>query len=138
MKNDQTVGQEKIDDAYDQHRGVRERLRQSESTAARKDQFNVALEFLKKLRPRGPWVLTAIKPDGPAMTITAHRKDEVHDFIAKHDGRNNLYYSVNPTKAAVTRKATKADIAAVEFIHADLDPREDETPKRRSVGTGSP
>ena len=36
--------------------------------AARKPE---AIDFLEKLRPGGPWVLTAIMPDGLTTTITA-------------------------------------------------------------------
>jgi hypothetical protein len=43
-----------------------------------------------------------------------------------HD-THNIYYSVNPTRTDLWNKATKEDIARVEFALADLDPREDET-----------
>ena len=89
---------------------------------------DVAVDFLRKLRPGGPWVLTAIVPDGPTITITARTADEIDAFIRKYDGKRNLYYSVNPTRAAVSKKAKKKDIAAIEFLLADLDPRDDETP----------
>ena len=39
----------------------------------------------------------------------------------------NLYYSVNPTRKALSKKAAKTDIAAVEYALADLDPNEGET-----------
>ena len=39
----------------------------------------------------------------------------------------NLYYSVNPTRKAMTSKAAKTDIAAIEYLLADLDPKQDET-----------
>jgi hypothetical protein len=89
----------------------------------------ISVEFLQQLRPEGPWVLTAIIPDGSTTTITARNADEVDDFVRKHDGKRNLYYSVNPTRSAMTKKAAKTDIAAVEFGLADLDPAEGETPE---------
>jgi hypothetical protein len=61
----------------------------------------------------------------------------VHAFVRRHDGRRNIYYSVNPTKTAMTKKAAKADIAMVEFLFADLDPADGETPdqaKARYLG----
>ena len=89
-----------------------------------------AIDFLEKLRPGGPWVLTAIDPaSGKIETITAHNKTEARDFIRRHDGKRNLYYSVNPTRTAMTRKAAKTDIAAIEYLFADLDPRDDESPE---------
>ena len=38
----------------------------------------------------------------------------------------NLYYSVNPTRVPTTKKASKTNIAAIEFALADCDPRDDE------------
>lgn len=87
----------------------------------------VAVEFLEKLRPGGPWVLTAIKPDGPTKTITASTAEDVATFVDANDGENNVYYSVNPTRTVLAKKASKADIAAIEFALADLDPNADET-----------
>src|SRR5262249_47776287 len=89
----------------------------------------VATEFLDKFRPTGPYVLTAIVPDGAIETITIGTTDKADEFVREHNGKRNLYYSVNPTKGAVGKKATKADIFAVEYLHADLDPRDDEKPE---------
>jgi hypothetical protein len=90
--------------------------------------MTASVQFLQKLRPGGPWVLTAIVPDGATETITAHRAEDVAAFIRKHDGKRNLYYSVNPTRTALSKKAAKTDIAAIEFALADLDPDEAESP----------
>lgn len=95
---------------------------------------SVAADFLRRLRPGGPWLLTAIHPDQPGpITITAHDEAEIRAFVCEHHGRRNLYFSVNPTKRDMAKKASKADIAKVEFLHADLDPRNDETPIRYSA-----
>jgi hypothetical protein len=68
--------------------------------------FSIPVGFLQQLRPGGPWVLTAILPDiipnePPIITITARTVAEVDAFVNKHNGRRNLYYSVNPTKTAM-------------------------------------
>src|SRR6516225_11047916 len=89
----------------------------------------VASEFLEKLRPGGPWVLTAIVPDGRTTTITARTTDQIEAFVRAHDGKPNLYYSVNPTRTAMSKKAAKTDIAAIEYIPVDLDPADGETPE---------
>ena len=83
----------------------------------------LTVEFLEQLRPGGPWVLTAILPDGPTETTTAHSASEVVAFVIKYNGIRNLYYSVNPTRGAVAKKAAKTDIAAIEYLLADLDPK---------------
>jgi hypothetical protein len=86
-----------------------------------------AVRFLKWLRLGGPWVLTAIIPDGPITTITAATANEVRAFVREHDGKSNLYYTLNVTKGVITKKLYKKDITAIEFVHGDLDPRDDET-----------
>jgi hypothetical protein len=86
------------------------------------------VDFLKQLRPAGPWVLTAIVPDGPTTTITALDAKAVDAFVAKYNGKRNIYYSVNPTKRPMTKKAKKEDIKWAEYVPADLDPDDDETP----------
>ena len=88
-----------------------------------------ALDFLEKLRPGGPWVLTAIVPDGSTDTVTAKDAEDVRRFVSKNDGKKNLYFSVNPTRTARTSKASKLDIAAIEYSFVDLDPKENETPE---------
>jgi putative DNA primase/helicase len=96
----------------------------------RRDRRRPTLEdFLGQLRPSGHWVLTAIIPDGPTKTITADSGRDARRFVEMHDGERNLYFSVNPTRTAMSSKAAKVDIAAIEYLLADLDPREDESPK---------
>jgi hypothetical protein len=60
-----------------------------------------AVEFLEQLHPGGPWVLTAIIPDGATETITAQDAKAIDAFVTRHNGKRNLYYSVNPTDVAV-------------------------------------
>jgi hypothetical protein len=91
------------------------------------DTYLEAVEFLEQLRPGGPCVLTAIIPDGATSTITARDADAVRKFVAANDGKKNIYYSVNPLRTAKTSKAAKTDIAAIEYLFADLDPKTDET-----------
>src|SRR5215510_16607977 len=49
--------------------------------------LTVAGEFLEKLRPSGPWMLTAIVPDGAITTITARTAAEVDAFVSKTTAR---------------------------------------------------
>ncbi len=97
------------------------------------DLHNDAVEFLALLRPGGPWVLTAIVPDGTTKTTTAQTGDDVRTFVSTHNGICNLYYSVNPSRKAMTRKAAKTDIASIEYLLADLDPKQDETSEAAKV-----
>jgi hypothetical protein len=90
-----------------------------------------AVEFLEQLRPGGPWVLTAIIPvvDGATETITARNAKAADAFVTRHNGKRNLYYSVNPTRTSLSSKAAKTDIAAIEYLLVDLDPSDGETPQ---------
>ena len=90
---------------------------------------SVPVSFLQQLRPDGPWVLTAITPDGPIETITADTIIKIDTFVRKHNDVRNLYYSVNPTRGPVSKKAAKTDIAAIEYLLADLDPNDNESPE---------
>ena len=99
-------------------------------------QFQVTIDFLKELRPP-PWVLTAIIPDGHTTTVTVHTVEETIAFLGRHNGKQNLYYTLNATRTAMSKKPKKADIVAVEYLHADLDPADGESPddaKARYLG----
>ncbi len=90
----------------------------------------VAVDFLEKLRPSGPWTLTAIVPNGKPTTITARTASEVREFVRAHNGKRNLHYAVNPLRTAMRSKAAKTDVAAIEFVFGDFDPNDDETPEQ--------
>ena len=98
-------------------------------------EFSVSISFLKQLRSNGPWVLTAILPDGgaPTITKTVHAAREVEAFLHEYNGKRNIYYSTNPTKTELTKKASKADIAAIEYPLADLDPADGEASEAAKV-----
>jgi AAA domain len=90
-----------------------------------------AVEFLTQLR-QPPWILIAINPDKPRdniTAVTAHNAKDACAFVSTHDGMSNLYYSVNPTKTALSKKPSKTDIARVEYLLGDLDPRKHEKPE---------
>lgn len=88
----------------------------------------LAADFLKLLRAAGPWQLSAIDPDsGKIVTRTIKTPEAARGFIREHDGKRNLYFSVNPVRVE-NIKASKTDIAAIEFVLGDLDPRDDEAP----------
>jgi hypothetical protein len=55
----------------DMDRIRRERRKQGDRAAG------IVVEFLQKLRPGGPWVLTAIIPDGVVTTRTASSTEQV-------------------------------------------------------------
>ena len=88
-----------------------------------------AIRFLKALRPAGPWVLTAIIPDGPTTTQSFEASDEAGAirFIksTNHTGQN-VYFTGNSC-GRPGRKPKKADMTGAIMLHADSDPRDGET-----------
>lgn len=89
-----------------------------------------AVDFLQRFAPAGPWALTAIVQDGKTFTQTFRpvTVDKMREWIEAHQGQRNIYFSVNPTTRDLNSKAKKADIAALAWLHVDVDPRAGEDP----------
>jgi hypothetical protein len=51
---------------------------------------------------------------------------DVEAFITTHDGKRNLYFSVNPLRREMSKKATKEDVKSIEYAIGDCDPNEGE------------
>ena len=79
-------------------------------------------DFLHRLRPGGPFVLTSIIPDGKPDTQTFTDAAHAQAWALAENKTANVYYSVNPTIGPVARKAKKEQMAALAFLHLDLDP----------------
>ena len=91
--------------------------------------MNDTLDFLQKWQPGGPWVVTAIGVDRKSMETRTFDQESAFDLIAwlgENDGERNLYFNVNPTKEPVSKKTDKLDMAALAWLHVDVDPREGE------------
>ena len=82
------------------------------------------LDFLNAFRPDGTHLLTSIPQNG-GQTITApfcDDDDEMMSWIGTQQGQQrNVYFSVNPVIRAVAKKAGRDNIAAMEYLHVDLD-----------------
>jgi hypothetical protein len=94
------------------------------------DAYKESTEFLEQLRPSGPWNLVAIPPDKGTTGVTVSTQQAARNFIHKHVSKHNLYFSVNPLRAPLDKKAAKIDILAIEYMLADLDPLATETPEK--------
>lgn len=83
-----------------------------------------AVEFLRRWKPDGPWALTAIIPDGKTETVTYTADDEAEmaKWIEERQGVKNLYFHVNPLRRRIDNKASKEDVAALAWLHVDVDP----------------
>jgi hypothetical protein len=85
--------------------------------------LNAAIAFLKALRPRGPWNLSAMVPDGPVASATFTDAKKARAWLEKHADRANLHYSANPSKAPTGAggRMRKRDVEKIEFLHGDFD-----------------
>jgi len=84
----------------------------------------VIADFLRRFRLHGIHVLTSIIPDGKTETKSFTDSGEAEAWALAQNGmKRNVYFHVNPTLCALDNKASKADIASVEFFHVDIDPR---------------
>jgi Mesyanzhinovviridae DNA primase len=95
--------------------------------------YDEAIAFLRAFRPKGFWMLTAVRVDKksietipfvPSQTtevrgwlekMGAEHEDPLHNF--------NLYFHVNPTIRMMSKKAEKEDVATMEYLHVDIDQR---------------
>lgn len=89
-----------------------------------------AVAFLESWCPGGPWILTAIIPDGKTDTATfsAATVAQMCDWIDERQGVQNIYFTVNRTFRAMKIKPKKLHIRAAHALHVDVDPRVGEDP----------
>lgn len=82
-------------------------------------------DFLTKFRPGGPWLLVAVPSDkkGGLLAATFTDATKAQAWALEQNKSRNLYFSVNPTAQPINKKANKADIARLEWLHVDVDPR---------------
>jgi len=74
-------------------------------------------------------VLTAISPDGRTETesFDLENPNKEGEFLAWVNRYNetlrwNCYFTVNPVRKRITKKASRSDIAALSLLHCDVDP----------------
>ena len=99
-----------------------------------------ALDFLEQFRPGGPWVLTAIKPDKRQIQTRSYtERQECGKWLDRFYGERNIYFHANPTIRPLEKKAEREDIAALAWLHVDIDPRprEDIDQERIRAGVGA-
>lgn len=95
-----------------------------------KPNLDAAIEFLLKFHPKFATVLTAILPDPkpnekPTHTETFKRielETKARAFVEKYNATHNIYFTVNPVKHPLNKKASKVDIYALSHLHIDIDP----------------
>lgn len=82
-----------------------------------------AVEFLLKYHEEGPYTLVAIAVDKKWIWgRTFEDEDGIEEWLAKHNGINNVYFHVNPLKDTIHKKGELTDVAEVRWLHVDVDP----------------
>lgn len=87
-------------------------------------EINTTKDFIDSL-PHQTINVCAISPNGGAPTGITVDKDnpKLYEFIEKHNGKNNLYYSLNEPDSlfAPQGKCKKTDIDKIHGLHVDID-----------------
>ena len=72
-------------------------------------------EFLEKMCGDGPRCLTAIPLDKSGTTTHTFypgEEPEMEEWIAERDGKENLYFHINPVMGRLKKKARRENIKA--------------------------
>jgi hypothetical protein len=107
----------------------------SETENALRAEIAVIVEFLKGWG--APFSLAHMKPDTYPRVRNFTDANEAALWAAKttEDGEN-IYFHVNPIRQPLSKKASKADMLCLSWLHVDIDPESGETPtqaKARAV-----
>jgi hypothetical protein len=102
--------------------------------------YEATLRFLRGMRLRGPWTLSAILPNGgarvPTCTFIIGAADDPKQVMNQIlvwlqlwnlDQKAGVYFSANPTRSRMKKRPTEQDIAFCQYIAADFDPLKGET-----------
>lgn len=90
-------------------------------------QTYAAISFLKRFHPTTPWALVSLGASGeigPARTFDPGNPAEIEEarrFIESLQGKYNVYFSVNAVRGKPKKKAKKADINELLYLHVDAD-----------------
>lgn len=81
-----------------------------------------SVAFLMKANPNSPNTLVALAEGAPPVAKTFEASDDMARWIARYQGRANLYWHVNELRPGVhDRKAKKADVHRARYLHVDID-----------------
>lgn len=93
-----------------------------------KPDYNASKDFLNKWLLGGAWVLVAIDPNKKGLEgdTFGDQDPKALDRWLEEQGtklKRNLYFTVNPCVRALKTKPSREHIAALSWLHVDLDPR---------------
>ena len=95
-------------------------------------ELDISISFLMDMRRRGPWTLTAIRPDqkgAPTETfIGEHEINDMRDWIEDMNKSAGVYFCANPTRFRMRKRPREEDMLAFQYAALDFDPCNDESP----------
>jgi len=90
--------------------------------------YKASLDFLQQWVKGGPWVLVAIDPNKKGLeagTFNGNDLGALNTWLEEWGTKRkyNVYFTVNPCVRALKTKPSREHIAALSWLHVDLDPR---------------
>lgn len=84
-----------------------------------------AASYLRAFHPGRAWNLSAIVVERKGMETLTFREGQESELAAwlERHAADNIYYGVPELSRDVSKKASKEDVAAVHWLHVDVDPR---------------
>ena len=82
------------------------------------------IQFLERVHPDRPWILTAIEPSQKGIETRAFlpdQKAEAKKWIDANNGKRNLYWSVAEVLEPEDKKAGIENVKSVHYLHVDID-----------------
>ena len=97
------------------------------------------LEFLRALRPGGPWQLVGFPPDrvGPKRGCRAVTPEQVEQFIANYH-RRNIYYHINlPFASTASKPPRRTSAVSNSFTPIWTRARRDPADAKKALRRGA-
>lgn len=92
--------------------------------------YKASKAFLDQWLPGGPWVLVAIDPnkkgiEADTFSVGVNDTKQLNDWLTEQGTtkRRNIYFTVNQCDRPLKTKPSREHIAALSWLHIDLDPR---------------
>ena len=84
--------------------------------------IDAAAAFLKVIGVRTLGVIDPRKDHAAPLCATPTDTSGVKTWLEKYIGKQNLYFTINPSKSSMNRKPAEHEIEQFEYAHVDCDP----------------
>lgn len=91
-----------------------------------KPNYQESLAWLEWWRPGGPWTLVAINDDTRSIfgdTFAADEVERLLSWLQANGKTHNIYFVVNGLLRSLKKKPLREDVATMDWLHVDVDPR---------------